>query len=318
MTRHGLNPLSDLKTYRELKRIVETEAPWGVVNYTIKPVIYGSLAAHAAGVENIFSNITGLGYVFSGTTAKLRLVRSVVEGMYRRALRHNRRVFFQNPDDQQLFLDQGLLEEKQAHLINGSGIDTERFRPTEPRVVEPTFIQITRLLPDKGVREYAEAARRLKGKHPKARFLLVGPTDEYPGSIKRDTLDRWQKEGGIEYAGALRDVRDPLSQAAVYVFPSYREGTPRSVLEAMAMGKPIVTTDVPGCRQTVTDGKSGFLVPPRDSAALADAMEKFILDPNLIQEMGAKARTRAVERFDVRRVNSSILGAMGLHGENPA
>jgi glycosyltransferase involved in cell wall biosynthesis len=168
------------------------------------------------------------------------------------------------------------------------------------------------LLRDKGIVEYAEAARRLKPRYPTARFQLVGPHDANPSAISRQQLEAWRSEGIIEYSGATDDVRSFLAGAGVFVLPSYREGTPMSVLEAMATGRPIVTTDVPGCRETVVPGENGFLVPAKDVAALAAAMERFIVAPELIPKMGRRSREIAVEKFDVRAVNAVILKTLGL------
>ena len=255
LKRTGLNPLADYRFLRFFTRFLKAERPDLMFSYTIKSVIYGSLAAHRAGVPRIFALMTGLGYAFTDGNLKQRLVGRVARALYRRALPHNDAVFFQNPDDLQLFLDLGLLRDaRRAVRVNGSGVDLERFGFQPPPSGPPVFLLVARLLRDKGIVEYAEAARLLKPRHPQARFQLVGPHDANPSAISRQQLDAWRSEGIIEYPGATDDVRPFLAGAGVFVLPSYREGTPMSVLEAMAVGRPIVTTDVPGCRETVVPG----------------------------------------------------------------
>jgi glycosyltransferase involved in cell wall biosynthesis len=197
-------------------------------------------------------------------------------------------------------------------LIPGSGVDLTHFALVAPRILPVTFLLIARLMYDKGVREYVEAARSLKSGYPDARFRLLGPLDPNPMGVPRRVVEEWQREGVIEYLPETRDVRPFLAEASVYVLPSYHEGMPRSVLEAMAMGRPIVTTDAPGCRETVVPGRNGYLVPVKDSAALSRAMERFMIDPSMISAMGHQSRLLAEERFDVRKVNSEILSRMGI------
>ena len=197
-------------------------------------------------------------------------------------------------------------------MINGSGVNVERYSFKPPQTETFIFLIIARLLWDKGVGEFVSAARLLKEKYPEVRWQIVGPFDNNPSAIHREDVAKWQAEGLIEYMGATEDVRPYLEKASVYVLPSYREGTPRSVLEAMAMGRPVITTDAPGCRETVIDGVNGFLVPVRDKVALAEAMEKFIIDKELMAEMGRKGREIAESRYDVHKVNLSILRPMEL------
>jgi glycosyltransferase involved in cell wall biosynthesis len=221
-------------------------------------------------------------------------------------------VFFQNPDDLQVFLDNGVLADPAcAVLINGSGIDTDEYRPVAlPR--SPTFLMIARLIPAKGVREYVEAARRIKQQHPSARFKLVGWVDHKPNAITERELELWVAEGTIEYLGRVSDVRPAITDASVYVLPSYREGTPRTVLEAMSMGRAVITTNAAGCRETVRHGENGFLVPIQDVPALVGAMKRFFDEPQLAAVMGQVSRQLVVEKYDVHKVNSILLKEMGL------
>jgi len=310
--RTGLNPVRDIYTIYRLISLFRKVRPDMVLGYTIKPVIYGSLAGRMAGVPNIFSMITGLGYAFSDGGLKEQLVGAVVRFLYKLSIDANRRVFFQNPDDRSIFIKQNLLRGfEQAALINGSGVDVDFFQPA-PFPGKVSFLLIARLVKDKGILEYVKAARIIKAKHPQARFRLVGWIDEGPQGISSADFGYWVKEGIIEYLGRLDDVRPAIADASVYVLPSYHEGTPRTVLEAMSMGRPVITADAPGCRETVIDGKNGFLVPVRNAEALAERMEYFIKNPEMIVSMGEESRRIAIEKYDVHKVNKVIMDVMGL------
>jgi len=314
--RASMNPMRDVGTVRALAALYREIQPDLVLTYTIKPVIYGSVAARLAGVPRVCSMITGLGYSFGTATWRQRALTPVVRSLFRFALAHNEVVFFQNPDDLRQFVEAGLANDRQAVLVNGSGVDLERFSVAPLPEGAPAFLLVTRLLWEKGVGEYVEAARRLKARYPGARFRLLGPLDPNPAAVSRAQLDAWCAEGVIEYLGSTNDVRPAIADASVFVLPSaYREGTPRSVLEAMSMGRAIITTDAPGCRETVRGDENGFLVPMSDSIALADAMEKFLRDPGLVAPMGARSRAIAEEKYDVHLVNRVMMRAMGLGSE---
>lgn len=312
--RAGMRPDRDFRVLRVLIALFRELKPDVVLSYTIKPVIYGMLAAGLAGVPGRFAMITGLGYTFIGSTMKARLVGLVTRQLYRLSLRRAKRVFFQNPDDRALFEHYGLTRgPDQAAIINGSGVDLNVFRPAPIPDDGPSFLLIARLLTDKGIREYVDAARMIRAKHPASAFHLVGWLDEgNPAGITKAELEGWVDEGVVHYHGQLQDVRPVIAAASVYVLPSYREGTPRTVLEAMAMGRPIVTTDAPGCRETVEHGENGFLVPVRDADALVEAMVRFVEEPSLIQAMGRRSRQIAEQKYDVYEVNNVILRTMGL------
>lgn len=313
LSRTGTSPLEDARYYLELRSRIREIKPDMVFSYTIKPVIYGSLAARACGVKQVVSMITGAGYAFQKATWKGKAIHEMVRPMYRKALASNDAVFFQNRDNLALFRDEGILgDPRKAVLIPGTGVDLAHYAPVAPWVRPVTFLLIARLLFDKGIREYVEAARLLKAGYPEARFRLLGPLDPNPMGVSRRVLEEWQREGGIEYHPETRDVRPFFAETSVYVLPSYHEGMPRTVLEAMSMGRPIVTTDAPGCRETVVEGKNGYLVPIKDSRALSQAMERFLIDPSLIPEMGQQSRRLAEERFDVRKVNLEILSRLGI------
>lgn len=314
MGRTGINPLHDLKYLLALRRLLRRVRPQVVFGYTIKPVVYGSLAARLAGVPRIYSMITGLGHVFTTENARNRRLQKVIGVLYRLGLSANRRVFFQNPDDLQEFLDRGMLKDRgKAVRTYGSGVDMQRFS-REPLPEGPaTFLFIGRLLTEKGIAEFCEAARQVRADYPEARFIAVGPHDpNLPHACAAEDLERWKGEGVVEFVGGVKDVRPWIAQSSVFVLPSYREGTPRSVLEAMSMGRPIITSDAPGCRETVEEGVNGFLVAPRSVAPLADAMGRFLAKPELMAEMG-EASWQLVERhYDVHKVNRVILDAMEL------
>jgi len=312
--RTGLNPLKDVKTLFSLRKVLKEIKPDIVFSYTVKPIVYGSIAAHMAGVRRMYALISGLGYVFIGQTFKQRLLTQIVAFLYRRGLKYNQVVFFQNPDDLHLFVSKSIVPKTvKPVLVNGSGVNIEKFAFAPPKLSPVTFLLIARLIKDKGILEYVESARLLKQKYPAAKCQLLGPLDINPAAITQEQLERWTKEGIIEYLGKTNDVRPYIADASVFVLPSfYREGTPRSVLEAMSMGRPIITTDAPGCRETVIDGKNGFLVSVKDVDALKSAMEKFILEPDLISQMGKQSRIIAEEKYDVRKVNRAILKEMGL------
>lgn len=314
LSRVGLNPLKDLATLVALVQLMRAIRPNVFLGYTIKPVIWGVLAARMAGVPRRVALITGLGYAFTGGASGMRaVVQRIARALYAQALRSADLVFFQNPDDRDDFRRLGLLPESTAvELVNGSGVDIEQFSVAALPEGPTRFLLIARLLGDKGIREYVAAAGQLAKRWPGVEFHLVGGQDPSPNGISEKEAESWTHEAHFVWHGALNDVRTAISACHVYVLPSYREGTPRTVLEAMSMGRPVVTTDAPGCRETVEDGHNGFLVEPRDAASLAEAMERFLVDPGLIPRMGAASRRIAQDKYDVDKVNASMIAAIGL------
>lgn len=314
LERAGLDPRNDAATLRELTSLLRDLRPDVVLAYTIKPVVYGLIAARRAGVQHSYALITGLGYSFLGEGFKRRALSKLTQTLYRLALSGETRVIFQNPDDRQLFLNLRLVDEDQTVVVDGSGVDTNHYAP-QPLPAEPVFLLVARLLKEKGIQEYVEAARMVKAVYPQARFLLAGPMDPNPSSVSPQALQQWIEQGAVEYLGELGDVRPALAQCSVYVLPSYREGTPRTVLEAMATGRAVITTDAPGCRETVQEGVNGLLVPVADVKALAKAMERLASDPQLRAAMGTEALHLARSRYDVRRVNGQMIRALNLTPE---
>jgi glycosyltransferase involved in cell wall biosynthesis len=312
MLRTGTNPLADLQTFWCLWRLMRQVKPDCVMGYTIKPVIYGSMAAWLAGVPRRFALITGLGYTFQGE-GKRGLLQALVQRLYTLALLRVNKVFFQNRDDEALFRQRGILAAgTPSRVVNGSGVDVASFISAPLPPGPPRFLLIARLLGDKGVREYAQAARRICAMHPDVHCALVGWLDSNPDAIKQEELDTWTVDGHIKFLGRLSDVRPAIAACSVYVLPSYREGMPRTVLEAMAMGRPIITTDAPGCRETVATGDNGFLVPIKSVDGLLKAMLRFVNNPALVSQMGSRSREIAEEKYDVHKVNAVMLHELGI------
>lgn len=314
LRRTGTNVITDLVLVLALLRLMRRLRPDATLPYTIKPVVYGTLAAWLSAVPRRYALVTGLGYAFTGD--RQGLLKPIISMLYRFALTRAHKVFFQNPDDERHFREAGILPAVvPSVVVNGSGIDVTSY-PVTPiaEVAAPVFLMIGRLLGDKGVREYAEAAKRVKAGNPGARFLLVGWIDANPDAIFQTELDAWIKEGNIEFLGKLEDVRPAIAASTVYVLPSYREGTPRTVLEAMAMGRAIITTDAPGCRETVSDGDNGYLVAVKSVDALVEAMQRFVDDPGLAGRMGKRSRRIAEDKYDVHKVNAVMLREMGITG----
>lgn len=309
MSVKGLNPIDDLKLQRRFGRIFCEERPDAVLSYTIKNNIFGARAARPTNIPFV-PNVTGLGTAFlSG-----KLLQTVTEQLYRRSFADLPVVFFQNEDDRDLFLDRRLLRADQARLLPGSGIDLQRFAPAPMPAPEepPVFLMIARLLRDKGVLEFVEAARLVKARHPQARFQLLGAVgSENRSAVDRQTVDAWVAEGVVEYLGTTADVRPTIAAASCVVLPSYREGAPRTLIEAAAMARPLIATDVPGCRAVVDRNVSGFLCDVRNAESLAAAMERCLdLSPEAQQAMGAAGRAKMEREFDQALVVDAYRAAL--------
>lgn len=313
LTPTGMSPAGDLRTYRAMRELFEAEKPDHMLAYMIKPVIWGCRAARTAGVPHVHALITGLGTSFQPGGLRQYLLSGLVSLLYRRALRGCERVFFQNPDDRQLFLERGLVASGPTRLVNGSGIDLDHFAHQPVPAGAPRFLLVARLLEEKGIRLYAEAARRIRAEFPEARFRLVGYMADPPRGVPAAEIEAWQAEGVIEYLGPTNDVRPYLEDCSVFCLPTwYREGVPRSILEALSVGRAVITTDAPGCRETVVEGENGHLVRPRDVESLVRACRKVCQQENRIAAMGEVSRRLAEEKFDVRKVNAVLCEGMGL------
>ena len=313
LERTGVSFLRDFKSYYSLKKKIRSLKPDLVLSYTIKPVIYGSMAARAVGVNRIFAMVTGLGSAFDNkANFKSRCLSFITKRLYKKAINNIDGVIFQNPDDQKAFIQKKIVPPRKTHRVYGSGIDLDYY--TQARVVtEPLrFLFIGRLLKEKGVLDFIGAATKIRKKYPAVEFHLAGGVDSNPSAIKKTELDQWKKAGLIHYHGDVNDIREVIGISSVFVLPSYREGTPRTALESMAMGRPLIMADSPGCRETVAEGENGFLVPVKDPTTLAGAMEKFIKNPGLIVPMGKRSREIAEEKYDVRKVNRDIIRILGV------
>ena len=312
MQRAGMNPIADLGTLWQLILLIHRVKPDIVFAYLIKCVIYGLIAATLLKVPRRFALITGLGYAFQGEGQR-GLLQKLAQGLYAVALKGAHKTFFQNNDDLALFRELGILSPSAAaYVVNGSGVNMDFYALAPLPEGRPHFLTIARFLVDKGIREYAGAAKIVKSKYPDIRFSIVGWLDENPSAIKQSEMDAWIAEGTLENIGRLKDVRPAIANCSIYVLPSYREGVPRSTLEAMSMGRGVITTNAVGCKETVEEGKNGFLVPVRAVNELAEAMLKCIETPTLIESFGKRSYEIVKEKYDVHKVNQVLLREMGI------
>lgn len=311
--RTSMNPFTDLKTMRFYRSIFEQEQPDYVLSYTIKPIIWGGIALRARPSARFIALITGLGYAFEGQGFKRGVLCWIVSKLYKQSLKRANQVVFQNPDDLNYFVEHELTSRNKTYVVPGSGVPLTHFELRVLPKAELTFLMVARLLKEKGVFEFVEAACLVKKQFPNVCFQLLGGLDPSPDGINQTVVDDWVAQGCIEYLGETKDVRPYFAQSHVFVLPSfYREGLPRTILEAMATGRAILTTDNVGCREPIVDGENGWLVPVKDSDALAERMIWFIKNPEMIEPMGIASRKMAEERFDVHKVNAQMLKIMGL------
>lgn len=308
--RNNLNPFSDIATLIDLIKAFRKHQPDVILSYTIKPVIWGAIAALFVPRAKFFALITGLGFAFQGKSLARKSLNILVVSLYRVALARSTKAIFQNPDNLGEFVKRKIVSQDKCALVNGSGVDLQAFKYVEPPADGCTFLMIGRLLGEKGFREYFSAASQVKTKYPEANFKVLGPLDPSPDGLDLAEVERWEKEGAIEYLGENSNVRPFLESCHVYVLPSYHEGMPRTVLEAMAVGRPIITTDVSGCRETVSPGYNGYLVPSMDSSALAECLVRFIDSRDSWAEMGRHSRELVEKKFDVHSVNKEILALL--------
>lgn len=310
--RNGLNPLDDIKTLKSLIKIIAEEKPDKIFAYHSKSIVYGSIAARINKIKEMYALISGLGSIIRGTGFKNKIVKEVLKFEYKFAFKLCKKIITHNSDDRQLLLDEKYLKDPdKIKTVNGSGVNLDVFRYSATKKTN-TFLIISRIIGDKGIREYVKAAEIVKKTHPEAKFKVAGAYDTNPSAIKPEEMEQYIEKGIIEYVGELADVRPELKGCMVYVLPSYHEGTPKTVLEAMATGRPVITTDVPGCRAAVQNGVNGYLVPAKDAQALAEKMIYALEHFDEIRELGDNGRMIAEDKYDAVKVNHSILDIMEI------
>ena len=317
LSRGGLNPFADIASMIGLTKEIKKIQPDIVFSYFAKPVIYGSIAAKRAKVPLIIGMLEGLGYTFTdqpeGQSIKTKLIRNIQVILYKFAFPCLDKMIFLNPDDQNDLMQKYNLRAPQVHILGGIGLNLKEYPYVEVPIKSVKFLFIGRLLKEKGIFELIEAMRLVKNKYPQAQFTILGEIDhQNMGALKQSELDQLIEEDLFEYPGFVTNVKDWIAHSSVFVLPSYREGVPRSTQEAMAIGRPVITTDVPGCRETVIDGVNGFLVPRWDAGALANKMCYFIEHPNQINVMGLESVKIAQEKFDAEKSNLRLIELMGL------
>lgn len=310
LARSRISLFQEPRTIWRIFRLLRALRPDLLHLVTIKPVLYGGIAARLAGVSAVVSAISGLGYVFLSSGVLARARRWAVELAYRWVFGHpNAGVIFQNQEDLTGFVDRGLLRREQTELIRGSGVDPREYPVLPEPAGVPVVLLASRLLRDKGVVEFAEAARMLRERGVIARFRLAGDVDpQNPSSLSRDEIETWVRSGTVEWIGYQNPIQKAFADAAIVCLPSYREGLPKVLIEAAACGKPLISTDAPGCNDIVCDGENGLLVPVRDSAKLADAIEELVRDPALRERLGKNGRARVLEHFQISQVVAQTLG----------
>lgn len=308
--RVSINPMNDYKGAKALAKELSDLKADAILCYTLKIAIWGTMAAFWAGVPRRTALITGFGTAFLTKGLKGSLMKKAAEGLLRWSMKRATAVVVQNEDDQKALVDMGV--KGAIHVVNGSGIDLSAFEEKPLPPLPPRFLMVGRLVAEKGVLEYARAAEMVRQKRPEAVFDLLGYYEERSSAITQEEISRWKEKGILTWHGQQPDVRPWLEACHVFVLPSYREGTPRSVLEALAVGRPIITTDTNGCRSTIEPGVQGFLVPVQNSEELAQAMLRMIETPGLIDKMAKEARPRALSKYEVGRVNQDMMRFMGV------
>ena len=311
--RKGFNIFNLWSSIIELRKIFRLIQPDLIFSYTHKAIIAASIASRISGFTNTYSLITGTGHIFDSENLKQKALKTLGSFALRLALTFNKLVFFQNPDDRYLFEKKKIVKAGKTKLVNGSGVNFQKFKITK-LPSEPIFLCMARLIKSKGILEFAQAAKIVKESYPHAKFLLYGYADDHPDSIdEQEIIHKKKKKFGVEYYGYSSKPADTINSSSIFVLLSYKEGTPRVVLEAMAMGRPIITTDTPGCRETVKDGVNGFLVPKGDYKIAAESM-KALIDNSLREKMGFESRKYCESKFNVEHVNASMLKEMDVLG----
>lgn len=313
LSRRGMNPLSESAVIARLTALYRKEKPDIVHNVAMKPVLYGSLAARLSGVPHVVNALTGMGYVFTSDEPMARLLRPAISSSFKKLLDRNKSVLIlQNHDDYAMFVRKRFISEEKIRLIRGSGVDTTVYYPTPEPSGIPLVILASRMLVDKGIMEFVEAARQLKACGVTARFALVGDTDLHnPSAIPKEQLTSWHSEGVIEWWGRRDDMTSVLAQSHLVCLPSYREGLPKVLIEAASCGRPIVTTDTNGCREIVRDGENGLLVPVHSTVELAEAMQRLIENKELREIMGSRGRKIVLSEFAIEKVVTETMTVYG-------
>jgi glycosyltransferase involved in cell wall biosynthesis len=309
LNRHGLSLIGDSRTLINLLNLFKKQKPHLVLAHGIKLVIWGGISARIRNIP-FFALITGLGFAFQGKSFKRRLLTKLVSFLYRIALSHSKAVIFQNKDNRDIFIENGIVSRSKTYIVNGSGVDIKKYSFTKQPDTDFSFLLVSRLLSEKGLREYAAAAKIVKSTFPDVKFDIVGAEDASLDAIPLEEVNGWSDY--VSYNGSTKDVRPFIKNCNVYVLPSYHEGLPRSTLEAMSMGRPVLTTIASGCKETVEEGVNGFMVPIGSSKRLAEKMIWFIENKDKIQSMGEKSRAIIEDRFDVRKVNKEMLRILGI------
>ena len=299
--------------YKDLVKIIREEKPDKVFSYTIKPVIFGSLAAKKAGVKEIYSLICGLGMLFCSDSLKIKLVRSAVGVLYKRALKCNKKVIFQNQDDIDEFVKLGYVERKQCELVNGSGVNLKKFKRNALPTNGVSFLMVSRVLKEKGVMEYLKAACKVKETYPGVQFRYIGPVDKNKNALSMSELKPFFQNGTVDYVPHTDDVAGYVAKCSVFVLPSYyREGIPKTLIEATAMGRPIITTNTPGCKETVVEGRNGCFVKTRSVNDLAEKMRWMIENVKELPKMGEESYKMCLEKFTIEKINAEMMRIMGV------
>lgn len=308
-SRHGLNPIREVRTIRQLRRAIRSFEPDIVHNIALKPVVLGTLAARTCGVRNIVNAPVGMGYIYSSRDRKAKLLRPFIRQIFRLLLNPNgSRVIIENQDDFNSLVSSHFVRSADIALIKGAGVDTEVFSPSSEPSGSIVVSLIARMLKDKGVTEFVDAARLLKKTDLDVQFQLVGDVDPgNPTTLARTQLEQWAKDGIVSWNGHVDDIPAVMAASHIVCLPSYREGLPKSLIEALAAGRPVVATDVPGCREVVIHGHNGLLVGPRNALALADAIHKLVVDKDMRMRFGAAGRLRAEHEFSTTRINSQTM-----------
>lgn len=311
--RNGLNPIADITTFLSLINAFRKHQPDIIFAYTIKPVIWGGIAARIFSKGRFFALITGLGFAFQKGNFKRSIINLLVTNLYKLSLKNALKVIFQNPDNLQTFIDKNIVKREFTCRVQGSGVDINHFKkvPLTDNTY-PTFLTIARLLGDKGIREFVFAAQTVKKKYPQTRFQILGPEDPSPDGIPLTEVMQWHNNKKIDYLGSTGDVRPFIHQCDIFVLASYHEGMPRTVLEAMSIGRPIITTDVPGCKETVQNGINGFLVRKADAKDLSDKMLWFIENQQQWHEMAEQSYLKVQKQFTVDQINRELIDILQL------